>query len=103
MQPMHNYVLAGLAAGLFAPLIKFHLVVTLISKRDGLVTIEGIRRTNKNLERDICLYKGLEKPKVISNDAIVFVVGGLNTQFFLPFHRSINGGRSLTPALLLAV
>lgn len=44
---MHNYVLAGLAAGLFAPLIGFHFVVTLISKREGLVTIEGIRRTNE--------------------------------------------------------
>jgi uncharacterized membrane protein YkvI len=57
MQPMHNYVLAGLASGLFAPLIEFHLVVTLISKRDGLVTIEGIRRTNKNLERDLSMQR----------------------------------------------
>lgn len=44
---MHNYVLAALAAGLFTPLIGFHFIVTLISKRDGLVTIEGVRRTNK--------------------------------------------------------
>jgi hypothetical protein len=47
---MHNYVLAALAAGLFAPLIGFHFIVTLISKRDGLVKIEGIQRTNENLE-----------------------------------------------------
>jgi uncharacterized iron-regulated membrane protein len=37
---MHNYVLAALVAGLFAPLIGFHLVITLISKRDSLVRIE---------------------------------------------------------------
>jgi hypothetical protein len=49
---MHNYVLAALAAGLFAPLIGFHFIVTLISKRDGLVKIEGIQRTNENLERE---------------------------------------------------
>lgn len=47
---MHNYVLAALAAGLFVPLIGFHFIVTLISKRDGLVKIEGIQRTNENLE-----------------------------------------------------
>jgi hypothetical protein len=40
---MHNYVLAALAAGLFAPLITFHFVITLISRRDGgLISIEGI-------------------------------------------------------------
>lgn len=49
---MHNYVLAALAVGLFAPLIVFHFIVTLISKRDGLVKIEGIQRTNENLERE---------------------------------------------------
>jgi hypothetical protein len=49
---MHNYALAALAAGLFAPLIVFHFIVTLISKRDGLVKIEGIQRTNENLERE---------------------------------------------------
>jgi hypothetical protein len=49
---MHNYVLAALAAGLFAPLIVFHFIVTLISKRDGSVKIEGIQRTNENLERE---------------------------------------------------
>jgi hypothetical protein len=38
---MHNYVLAALSAGLFAPLIGFHFVTTLISKRDDLVTIQG--------------------------------------------------------------
>ena len=45
---MHNYVLAALAAGLFVPLIVLHFIVTLISKRDGLVKIEGIQRTNEN-------------------------------------------------------
>jgi len=49
---IHNYVLAALAAALFAPLIVFHFVITLISKRDGLVKIEGFRRTNENLERE---------------------------------------------------
>jgi hypothetical protein len=38
---MHNYVLAALAAGLFTPLIGFHFVITLISKRDDLVTLKG--------------------------------------------------------------
>jgi hypothetical protein len=45
---MHNYVLATLAAGLFAPLVGLHFVVTLISKRDDLISIEGNRRTNEN-------------------------------------------------------
>jgi hypothetical protein len=58
---MHDYVLAALAAGLFAPLIGFHFIVTLIAKRDSLVTIEGIRRANENLERERQLYKGLER------------------------------------------
>lgn len=40
---MNNYILAGLAAGLFAPLIAFHFVITLISKRSGLVRIEGLK------------------------------------------------------------
>jgi hypothetical protein len=44
---MHNYVLAALSAGLFAPLIGFHFVTTLISKRDDLVTIQGVLRTNE--------------------------------------------------------
>ena len=43
---MNNYILAGLAAGLFAPLIAFHLVITLMSERSGLVRIEGLKRTN---------------------------------------------------------
>jgi hypothetical protein len=54
---MHNYVLAALAAGLLAPLIGFHFIVTLISKRDGLVTIEGGRRTNENLERERAIQR----------------------------------------------
>jgi hypothetical protein len=47
---MHNYILAALAAGLFAPLIAFHFIITLVSKRDGLISIERIRRTNENQE-----------------------------------------------------
>jgi hypothetical protein len=33
---------------LFAPLIIFHLGITLISKRNGLVRIEGMKRTNES-------------------------------------------------------
>lgn len=45
---MHNYVLAALAAGLFAPLIVFHFVISLLSrKEDGLISIERIRSTNE--------------------------------------------------------
>ena len=40
---MNEYTLAGLASGLFAPLIVFHFVITLISKRNGLVRIEGMK------------------------------------------------------------
>ena len=54
---MHNYVLASLAAGLFTPLIGFHFIVTLISKRDGLVKIEGIQRTNENLEGETAIQR----------------------------------------------
>jgi hypothetical protein len=54
---MHNYVLAALAAGLFAPLIGFHFAITLISKRDGLVRIEGIRRTNENQDSKIAIQR----------------------------------------------
>lgn len=52
---MHNYVLAALAAGLFAPLIGFHFVITLISRKDGLISIEGIRRTNENQDSKIAM------------------------------------------------
>jgi hypothetical protein len=53
---MHNYVLAALAAGLFAPLIAFHFVITLISRRDGgLISIEEIRRTNEKLESKMAM------------------------------------------------
>jgi hypothetical protein len=52
---MHNYVLAALAAGLFAPLIAFHFIITLISKRDGLISIETIRRTNENQQSKIAI------------------------------------------------
>jgi len=47
---MNDYVLAGLAAGLFVPLIVFHFTITLISKRSGLVTIKRMKRTNGKLE-----------------------------------------------------
>ena len=52
---MHNYGLAALAAGLFAPLIGFHFVITLISRKDGLISIEGIRRTNENQDSKIAI------------------------------------------------
>jgi hypothetical protein len=54
---MHNYVLAALAAGLFAPLVGFHYILSLISKRDGLMIIEGVRRTNENLERGTAIQR----------------------------------------------
>jgi hypothetical protein len=50
---MHNYILAALAAGLFAPLIAFHFIITLVSKRDRLISIERIRRTNENQQSKI--------------------------------------------------
>jgi hypothetical protein len=40
---MDNYILAALATGLFVPLIVFHFVITLISKRDGLTKIERMK------------------------------------------------------------
>ena len=40
---MNDYILAGLAAGLFSPLIVFHFVITLISKRNGLVRIATVK------------------------------------------------------------
>ena len=58
---MHNYVLAALTAGLFAPLIGFHFVVTLISKRDDLVRIEGIGRPNENQESEKVMQRS-QKP-----------------------------------------
>ena len=45
---MNDYILAGLAAVLFAPLIVFHFTITLISKRRGLVTIERMNRTKES-------------------------------------------------------
>ena len=44
---MHNYVLAALAAGLFAPLIVFHFVISLLSRKDSLISTERIRSTNE--------------------------------------------------------
>ena len=54
---MHNYVLAALSAGLFAPLIGFHFVITLISKRDDLVTIQGVLRTNEISDREKAMQR----------------------------------------------
>jgi hypothetical protein len=54
---MHNYVLAALSAGLFAPLIGFHFVISLISKRDDLVTIEGVLRTNEMSDREKAMQR----------------------------------------------
>ena len=46
---INDYNLAGLAAGLFSPLIVFHFVITWISKRNGLVRIEMMmKRTNES-------------------------------------------------------
>jgi hypothetical protein len=47
---MHNYVLAALSAGLFAPLIGFHFVITLLSRKGDLISIERIQRTNGKLK-----------------------------------------------------
>jgi hypothetical protein len=41
---MNNYILAALTAGVFAPLIGFHFLITLISKRDDLLRIEDFRK-----------------------------------------------------------
>jgi hypothetical protein len=54
---MHNYVLAALSAGLFAPLIGFHFITALISKRDDLVTIEGVLRTNEMSDREKAMQR----------------------------------------------
>jgi hypothetical protein len=45
---LHNYSLAALCAGLFAPLIGFHFAITLASKREDLMSIERIRRIDEN-------------------------------------------------------
>jgi hypothetical protein len=47
---MHDYVLAALAAGLFAHLIVFHFVITLLSRKDDLISIESTQRANGKLE-----------------------------------------------------
>ena len=54
---MHNYFLAALSAGLFAPLIGFHFVTTLISKRDDLVTIQGVLRTNEKSDIEKAMHR----------------------------------------------
>ena len=45
---LNNYSLAALCAGLFGPLIGFHFIITSISKREDLMSIERIRRTNES-------------------------------------------------------
>ena len=40
---LHNYALAALTSGLFAPLIIFHLAITMISRRDELIKIDSPR------------------------------------------------------------
>ena len=52
---MHNYLLAALSAGLFAPLIVFHFVISLLSRKDDLISIERIRRKNENLESKMAM------------------------------------------------
>lgn len=44
---MHNYILAALTTGLFAPLIVFHFVITVISKRGEIISIEGVKNKSK--------------------------------------------------------
>lgn len=41
---MHNYLLAALTAGLFAPLIVFHFVISLLSSKESLISIERVRK-----------------------------------------------------------
>ena len=38
---LHNYALAALTSGLFAPLILFHLAINLVSRRDDLIKIDS--------------------------------------------------------------
>jgi hypothetical protein len=52
---IHNYALAALAAGLFAPLIVFHFGITLLSRKDGLISIKKVQRTNENQKSKLAL------------------------------------------------
>jgi hypothetical protein len=45
---MHNYLLAALAAGLFAPLIVFHFVISLFSREESVISIERVRKQMKD-------------------------------------------------------
>jgi len=54
---LHNYGLAALCAGLFAPLIGFHFAITLVSKREGLMSIEKIRRIDENQDTKMVMKK----------------------------------------------
>jgi hypothetical protein len=45
---MHNYLLAALAAGLFAPLIVFHFVISLLSRKESVISIERVRKQMKD-------------------------------------------------------
>jgi hypothetical protein len=45
---MHNYLLAALAAGLFASLIVFHFVISLLSRKESVISIERVRKQMKD-------------------------------------------------------
>jgi hypothetical protein len=45
---MHNYLLAALAAGLFVPLIVFHFVISLLSRKESVISIERVRKQIKD-------------------------------------------------------
>jgi hypothetical protein len=48
---MYNYILADMSPALFAALIGYYFVITLISKRDELITIQGILRTDEKTKK----------------------------------------------------
>lgn len=52
---IHNYVLAALASGLFAHLIVFHAVITFLSRKDDLISIERTQRRSGKLESKMTL------------------------------------------------
>ncbi len=52
---MHDYLLAALAAGLFAPLIVFHFVISLLSRKEDLISIGRTQRTNRKLQSKMAM------------------------------------------------
>jgi hypothetical protein len=48
---MYNYIHAAMSAALSAALIGYYFVITLISERDELITIQGILRTDEKPKR----------------------------------------------------